>query len=317
VRSLTAAVVQMVTHPRGGCDPRGRAIAVGRSLIALAQLSVLLFTPDDILLVDRGALRCDGIHAVTLWCVTGTGPEGLTASRFLGIAILGLVASGLSPRWTCVPHWYVTFSITSVIVPLNGGDKVALIAAMLSVPLFLGDSRRWHWTSPSKPMALRWHGVSHAVLATLRIQLAIIYVVAVVSKLLDRSWLDGNAFRIIMTSPSFGPDSRVLSALRPILDVHWMGWVFTWSVIAIQILIVVLIFAGPRGRVVACVLGIVFHVGIVVVLRLPSFGIEMIGLLIMASADCRPAGTGRIHGVSSECTEPIALIPQHRRRLSK
>jgi antimicrobial peptide system SdpB family protein len=292
VRGLNASIVRVATLSPAGCETRARAIAVGRSLIALAQMSVVLFTPDELLFMDPVATRCSGIDVLTLWCVAGDG------SRVISIGILLLVASGFGPRWTCIPHWYVTLSIALSIVPVNGGDKIAQIATMLLVPMFLGDGRRWQWVLPSESMTPRWQGVAFAALGTLRVQVAIVYVIAILSKLFDRTWREGDVFNMIMNSPSFGPDARIRDFLRPIIEIHGLAPVLTWSVMIIQGAIPVLIFLGRRARLVACALGIAFHVGVIIVLRMPSFGLVMIGLLLIVCAPPAASLVGKIDGSS-------------------
>ncbi|SNR54259.1 sporulation-delaying protein SdpB family protein [Actinoplanes regularis] len=284
MRRLINAIVRMTRLP-ADFDPRGRPLAFGRSLIAVAELSAIVFTPNDLLFMDatmsRNGARCSGIHAAGLWCITGISNDALTIGRLLAIGTLCLVASGFRPQWTCIPHWYVTFSFTSSIVPYDGGDRVAQVVTMLLVLICLGDTRRWHWTPPVRPLTPRWQGISFAVLATLRVQIVAIYLIAIISKLRDQAWQDGSALRILAANPSFGPHPLIGKAMQTALSWPWFSPMLTWSVITLQGAIVILICSGRRARSIALALGVIFHIGIVVILRLPSFGLVMIGLLLI------------------------------------
>jgi len=104
-------------------DPRTTPLAVGRSLIAVAGLTVVLFTSDADLFPGSPARpprpRCNGLRTVSLWCVD-TSPPALLVARILSIGVLLVVAAGYRPRWTCVPHWYVAFSLNSAMYIPNG-----------------------------------------------------------------------------------------------------------------------------------------------------------------------------------------------------
>ena len=145
-------------------DPRGRPLAAGRLLLALATLTSVVFTSDAELFSDAtavsGGMRCEGLRSLSLWCLNGDVADSYLAARVITIAVLVLVVIGYRPRWTCIPHWYVTFSLTASMSAINGGDSVAVIATMLMVLLCLGDGRVWQWSRPSEPLPARWRGRS-------------------------------------------------------------------------------------------------------------------------------------------------------------
>lgn len=95
-------------------EPRGRLLALGRSLLAVSQLSILLTTPDSILFLRLPgappANGCTGLFGPTLWCVGGHSVQSMDVERGVAVAILIAVATGYRPAWLCIPHWYVAFS---------------------------------------------------------------------------------------------------------------------------------------------------------------------------------------------------------------
>lgn len=54
-----------------------------------------------------------------------------------------------------------------------------------------------------------------------------------------------------------------------------------WSVITLQLAMVVLIWGGRRSRWCAFVLGVGLHAGIIVFMQLAAFGIAVIGVLVV------------------------------------
>jgi sporulation delaying protein B len=285
VRKLKRATTWVNRVPES-FEPRNRPLAVGRSLLAIAELSVLLFTSDDVLFLNllgsSSGMQCGGVRAISLWCVAGSENWALLASRTVAIAVLCIVASGFRPRWTCIPHWYVTFSLTSSIVPSNGGDHAAQVVTMLLVPVCLGDERVWQWRHATQRMSPGWQGSALASQLAIRVQVFVIYAVAVGSKLADPAWRSGRALYIVTYDPVFGPPPSIRHFFDPVVDSFWVMAVATWMVIVVQALIALAAFLGQRARLCALIMGGCLHLAIIIWLGLPSFGLVMITVLLIA-----------------------------------
>jgi antimicrobial peptide system SdpB family protein len=260
-----------------------------RSVLAGAQLTVLLFTPEQTLFFARGDLsggvRCAGLRGVSLWCLGGDA-EALPLSRLLAMAVLLAVMIGYRPRWTCGPHWYVAFSMASGMTIPNGGDQVAQITTMLLVPVCLGDRRTWHWTEPTAAVSAGWQGAASAALLLLRVQCAIIYVTAAVSKLTFVAWRDGSAIDSVASDPNFAMPDLVVALLSSGPG-QVLSPLTTWTVVLGELLIGILVLGDRRMRRWALVMGVTLHLAIVVLLGLFSFGIVMIATLAAAAAEVR------------------------------
>ncbi|MFF3222367.1 sporulation-delaying protein SdpB family protein [Nocardia suismassiliense] len=280
-------------------EPRGLSLAAGRSLLAIAELSLILLTPDSALFPDvpgpSTAMRCDGVQAVSLWCITGSGEGALAWSRLAALGVLCLAASGFMPKWTCIPHWYVAFSINASIVPTNGGDAVAQVATMLLIPICLGDDRIWHWQPPKHSLSPGWQGSAFAAQLVICLQVFVIYAVAVVSKLSDPAWLGGHALYIVASDPLFAPPPPIRQLLEPAMTSFWAVAAMTWAVIVVQAAIAVSIFSNRRARLCGLILGSALHVMIIIVLGLPSFGLVMIALLLIVYRGLGPPGPTTEH----------------------
>ncbi|MCP2097860.1 antimicrobial peptide system protein, SdpB family [Actinosynnema pretiosum] len=265
-------------------EPRVLSLALGRTLIAAVPLLTLLANPDSTLFsASAEAPRCAGVRAMSLWCLTGPTDTGLLLGRILSIVILVVVISGYRPRWTCVPHWYVTFSLTVSGSITDGGDRIAQIAAMLLIPVCLGDGRRWQWLPPTAPLTPKWCGSAFAGLITLKAQIFIIYATAVITKLNDPLWRQGSAMYLVVHDPDYGFPAQVRAFLGQALRSFPAVAAATWSVIGIQAVLALAILAGKRLRKVVLVLGIGLHLSIATLMNLPTFGMAMIGLLTVGT----------------------------------
>lgn len=275
-------------------DPRSTWFAVARSLLALATFSILVTTPDSALFPylpgQPEGPRCAGIRTLSIWCVAGPDPAALAVARAVSIAVLLAVAAGYRPRWTCVPHWYVTFSLgVSMYLP-NGGDQAARLITLLLIPLCLGDTRAWQWRAPSTPLAPRVRGVAYAAFLVIRVQVAIIYGHAALAKLSESVWRDGTALHYALQDAYYGAPAT----LRLVESVPWLSPALTWGAVLIEAAIAIAVLGPAAARRAALVAGILFHVGIAAVLGLFSFGLVMIAVLLIACAPAKPAVRGSL-----------------------
>jgi len=263
-------------------------LAVGRSLLAAAGLLTVLCSPDAALFVDTAetpnGLHCQGVRAASLWCLAGPSETGRLISRILVVVVLVAVLIGFRPKWTCFPHWYVAFSFAATMPMSNGGDSIAQIATMLLIPLCLGDDRTWQWTQPTRPLTSRWRGSALAAHLATRAQISLIYGGAVTFKLMDAPWRHGGAMYLVAQHPRYGFPFSLREVLAPALNSYWFVAALSWSVMAVQVVMAVLILGRRKHRVLALVLGTGLHLGIMFLLSLMTFGLVMIALLIIGSA---------------------------------
>jgi antimicrobial peptide system SdpB family protein len=188
----------------------------------------------------------------------------------------------------------------------DGGDHVAtilvllLLLLLLLVPLCLGDTREWHWRAPDTPLEPVWRGVSYAAVLVARLQTCIIYASVVVSKVTDYAWSHGTAMYYTFYDSLNGIPSDLRPVLSAILDSGWLNAALAWSVILTQLVMAITVVGPARARPFALVLGTGLHVAIIVIMGLPSFGLVMVALLVVATAApswrgvFRPRVSGRL-----------------------
>jgi antimicrobial peptide system SdpB family protein len=297
----------------GTSNAYGPSLAVGRTLLALAELSVLVFTRDGTLFMYLpglpGGVQCNGVRAASLWCVADSQGHHLAIVRWFAVGILAVAASGYRPRWTCIPQWYVTFSLGATITSPNGGESAAAIATLVLIPICLGDPRRWQWTKPATEQDPSWRGAAHAAILALRLQVAVIYANAAISKLLHHGWRNGTAMFNVAHDPNFGFPPAALRALNPLLTHYWSIAALTWSIPFLEIVIAVSVVGTLHLRRLAIALVLVLHVGIIIVMGLGSFGVIMVTLLLIAYGGpaSRPSGTRRLETRSAGSMAAVSV----------
>jgi antimicrobial peptide system SdpB family protein len=280
-------------------EARTRTRAAGRSLLALAQLSILVFSPATSLFPRvpgvTETVRCGGVRSATLWCLAG-GRE-VTAAQVFAAAVLALVVIGWRPRWTCIPHWYVAFSLGNDITLPDGGLYVSQIVTLLLIPGCLADRRAWQWSPRTEPVPDRWRGRAFAAELVLRLQIAIVYAVSALAKLTGPSWRNGTALYTILRDPIYGVQHSLQQTVDTVFAHRSVLVAATWGVIATELIISAL-FLGPRSfRNYGLVLVVVLHSVIIAVMGLVSFGLTMIAYALILCGDVlasRPDATA--HG---------------------
>ncbi|MBS2531653.1 HTTM domain-containing protein [Catenulispora sp. NF23] len=289
-------------------DPRSMIFSVGRSLLALAQLGTILFTSDRDLIFNTphpdGPGLCEGIEGISAWCVTGGDQASNPAARMVALAVLAAVAIGAKPRWLCIPHWYISFSIATSVTVADGGAAIAEVASGLLIPQCLGDTRLTHWSKVETQLAPRWRGSSYAAHLVLRLQVAIIYLDAAFAKASHSAWRDGQALRIIMQGPQFGAPDAVRGIVVGLLRNGWVGPAVTWSVLIIETGIAVSMFCATAVRRYALVGAVVLHFFIMILMGLFAFALTMMAVIALASLNTSP----RKVSTSADRNQPVRSV---------
>lgn len=265
-------------------DHRNRWFAIGRSTLALATLSEVLFTPLAALFHPVGGVggpRCFLGYA-SLYCMPlfGIGVAGRTL--LLG-AILVLVVIGYRPRLLALPHLWATLSVSTSITLPDGGDAIALIFVLLIMPLCLIDDRPSHWRPPSGRMRLEYRAVGYVVSWAARIQLGFIYAHSAISKMGVEDWANGTAFYYFARDKMFG-SAGILSGLTLKLSSLPFGVVaITWGAIVLELIIALGILSTPRIRDMAMYAAVGLHIAIFFALGLFSFSAVMVGVSVLSA----------------------------------
>lgn len=265
-------------------------IPIARTCLAFGTLVTLSINSSYVLFIPSAetfeAPVCNSLNSFTLFCLLN---PNLELARLIACLLLLVVLSGWRPRFTCLIHWYVSFSLTSSATLLDGGDHITAILCFLLIPICLFDSRVWQWTSPppidEKQESSKGHSfllvIPVAAYFLLRIQVAIIYLNAGISKVSVDEWIDGTVIYYWFTHPTFGAPNFLNFILQPIYDNHFWLTMLCWGSMALEIMLFTGLFAKGYVKKVLFVLGVTFHFFIFLVHGLFSFFFAMTGALII------------------------------------
>jgi uncharacterized membrane protein YphA (DoxX/SURF4 family) len=234
------------------------------------------------------------------------------------LASLALLA-GLAPRWAALVIYLVNLSLqhrNPFIV--NGGDRLFLVLAAFCVflPLHGRISLPPKWEGSAKggenPLPPKGGGSGRGapthtkwVLRLVQIQIAYVYLESAAKKLTEPRWQEGRALYDVLASPLFAEwptwiDSRIVVAA------------LTWGTLVFELGFPFVVFSPYRLWAIAA--GILFHLGIHVLMVLPMFSAVMIVsyALFLEDEDVdRLLARLRWRGAS---TQPGPKIPPRRRR---
>lgn len=261
-------------------SPWTNVYGLARTAIALGTLTTLLASETSSLFRPAAGLPdypyCDGIAAAGLFCLAGPGPGQLIA-----IGVLVVAASGWRPRFTALPHWWATVSFQASSTVPDGGDQAAAVMTLLLLPLALTDSRVWHWQRPGPVADATASLIAWSALLVMRVQVAGIYLQASVAKLGREEWANGTALYYWLGDPLFGSPGWIAWLLGPILADPVGVTVLTWGTIALEFALVFGLIARRDARPYLLGAGILLHASIALVIGLGSFGLIMIGCLVL------------------------------------
>jgi len=265
--------------------------ALARSLMALGSMSTLLFT-DIALLIDplgteTGAAHGNVLYGISIFRLL---PGNIVLAKWICVILLCGVVSGYYPRVTCFFHWWTSASMVTSFRLFDGGDFIAQIMTLLLIPICLQDGRANHWKGlePRDGESHVFAGVAHALI---RLQVAVVYLVASVSKLSVHEWANGTAVYYWIDHPLVAAPPYLSGMLsffthHPVLVV-----LLTWGVLALEFGLFLCLFfpLGIRRRFLSIALG--FHFMIFLVHGLFSFFLAMSGALLLYLGGFRKKNT--------------------------
>jgi antimicrobial peptide system SdpB family protein len=266
-------------------NPWTNVYGLARSFLAFGTFITLLFNPSNNLFRPSvGLLQfpvCDGFKSAGIFCMAA---PHLEIARWLSIIILLVVIIGWRPRYTGILHWWIAISLQSSAVVTDGGDQVTTVLTLLLLPVTLTDDRKWHWqdinnrndSSTFKVIKSLFAIVS---LGAIRVQVSIIYFHAATAKFALEEWMDGTILYYWLNDPMIGL-SNWLKFILPIFSSRFVV-AFTWGTLLLEILLSMGIFMQKKYWRPLLIAGILFHLGIALMMGLISFGCAMIAALIL------------------------------------
>ena len=262
-------------------------ITVARSLIALSFLTTLVLTPIADLFP---AAHLAKIEASTrgLWLMKLNffmWFDDMAIPYYASILGLIVVFLGFLPRIMCLVHAWITYSIFYTMMVVEGGDQICTIMTFLLIPIAILDPRLNGYGT--KEVFARWdvHFLkvnAHYALLFLKLQIAILYLNAGVSKLFAPEWSNGTAIYYWFTDPVFGAPTWLRESFIQELFVHSLTVsAINWGVIVMEIFLFTGLFLSQRYKHSLFIIAFFFHFSIVFIHGLGSFWISMVGALVL------------------------------------
>jgi hypothetical protein len=188
----------------------------------------------------------------------------LLAVAFL-LAACGLTI-GLAPRLCALVIFAVNVSLQHRNPFIyNAGDRIFLILSLLAAFLPLGarwSVEAWRRARRGKSAPLRPIWFQRLV----SLQIAYVYLNAYSGKITQAAWRNGTAVGEILSSEALTTVSTNVGLLGPLL---------TWSTLAFELCFPVLVWSRAH-RLYLLAFGILFHLGIQVMMAIPGFGLVMV-----------------------------------------
>lgn len=195
----------------------------------------------------------------------------------LGLTFCGalLWLLGMNNRWQLLFLFACFFISVRLLYMLNyGGDAITSII-LLFVP-FVISNRHWAVFKNAPQVS----EVNHLSLTALKYIFCIIYFFSGLNKLIDISWLRGDAMHTILRMDFYnGSAFNAFIASSPLLVK-----ISTWGTLIVEMLVPFLIWMRRPlwWCIIAC---LIFHVGIMILMHLLRFEIIMISLLMLFVSD--------------------------------
>ncbi|MFN0140902.1 MAG: sporulation-delaying protein SdpB family protein [Pyrinomonadaceae bacterium] len=269
-----------------GRYPWTNVYGVARSLLALGTLLTLALNQNQILFRPASGITdfpvCQDLGVIGIFCLLRS---NLEIARWVAIGILFLVLIGWRPRYTAILHWWVSFSLQTSAITVDGGDQVTSVLTLLILPIALLDNRKWHWSNKvSEPREFSFKDsikrlISISTFYVIRFQVCIIYFHAATAKLAGEEWLDGTILYYWFTDPIIGLPNW-LKFLTPIFTTPLVS-IITWLSLITEIVLFMALFLPREKWKFPLILGITFHILIALTMGLISFGLAMTAALIL------------------------------------
>lgn len=268
-----------------------RILGVGRTMMALAQASVLIFTPSQYLFVPVGdqtlADRCasGGLFRVSAYCIS---PDNHAVISYILIAALLVVASGILPRYTSILHFWVSLSIGLSISLPDGGETIMQVMTLFIMLASVADGRMWHWQDSrdgrwNRPQSLL--GVAWAGTWFVRIQVAYIYIHSGLAKLAVEQWQDGTAVYYVARMEYFGAAGLFDELFRTLTAIPAIALLSTWGTIVLEVVLGLLILVNRKSAGAMAIAVCAFiHVWIAAMIGILSFATIMVGAVVVATS---------------------------------
>jgi len=255
---------------------------LSRSLFALSLLITLLFSEVETLFAQH--LFDNPIFSRDLLILNYFKLfkyEYLWLAKIPAILFLIVVILGYYPRYTCIIHWWLSFSFFQSASIIDGGDQIITVMTFYLIPIGLMDGRKNHWNINSDNNRYK-NFISYFLFLIMQIQTAILYLQAGIEKPYKvDEWRDGTAIYYWFNNNTFGGPQWIMSWLNPLLEFPLIISILTWGTIIFELVLFGAFFMKKELKSKILPIAIIFHFSILLIHGLASFFFAISGALII------------------------------------
>ncbi len=258
-------------------------LGIARTSLAFGLLLTLLFNSNETLFnfgIENEILpQFNKYEFINIYSII----KNLTIAKYISIFILIIVITGVYPRYTCILHWWVTFSFFNTSFAIDGGDQINNILTLLLIPICLTDNRKSHWYKNNNLKTSYFNNaIAYFTFIIIEVQIAFLYFHASIGKFKVPEWINGTAVYYWFTHQTFGMNEILYPIIMPLLENPIILTYLTWSVMLLELFLFSCIFIrNKKIKKMAWLLGILFHFGIIFIHGLVSFFFSMVGALTL------------------------------------
>lgn len=263
-----------------------KRLAFARALFAISALLTIIFNDTselinkDLLNISPNIFRPD-IYLYSISIFTIFSPF---AAKIISISILVFAISGFLPQISCILQSWVHISMCNSIIVMEGGDQIAANLVLLLVPICLFDNRVNQWSEVKNIITPLRKGINvffNIYFFLILLQVAVIYLHAGIGKLYNDEWKNGSCMYYWISNNVFGAPKWIQYFLKP-FTLSFFAPIISWSVIFLELGLFACILSTSRKiKKTFLLLGIFFHLNIMIVHGLVTFFFAMFGSLIL------------------------------------
>jgi|TARA_B110000967_G_C18762010_1_gene498368 antimicrobial peptide system SdpB family protein len=207
--------------------------------------------------------------------------DHLVLAKAISLIVLFMVILGFYPRFTSIPHFYISYSFVMATDVNFGADRIASNILFLLIPICLLDNRKNHFLRNNTPQNnyIYWFFYTAII-----IQVSLIYFQSFYKKILIPEWRNGTAVFYYITHNEFGL-GRFDPVNKLLLKNKFLIYIMTWGALAIELTISTVIlfksFISLRKKELLLACGILFHFTLTFAHGLFPFLLVMSGVLFI------------------------------------
>jgi antimicrobial peptide system SdpB family protein len=263
----------------------GPLLGLGRSLLALGNLLTILCSSTFVLFPPYSFTdkqhAATGIEKINLFYLFPY--KYIFIPEIIAILILVVTIIGYFPKITAILQAWVSLSLFSSLLIVEGGDQITQILSILLIPIMLFDKRKNHWemtsNQPDKNTPsgyfLYWSYLF------IQLQMSLLYLDAAVEKIKVPEWKDGSAVYYWVNHNLFGAPDFLDRPINLFLSSNTAMTFTTWGVMILELLLFAALFMKQEYKNRLFVAAVFFHFLIFIIHGLPTFGLAMTGGLIL------------------------------------